>query len=48
VGSIITPRRNRLNRCTIAKAQSLGNWRKTVTYRATEDWEQALPIVEME
>jgi hypothetical protein len=48
VGSMVTPRRNRLNRCTIAKAQSLGNWRKTVTYRATEDWEQALPIVEVE
>jgi hypothetical protein len=48
VGAMISPRRSCLNCYTIAQAQSLSNWRKNGIYQATEDWEQALPIIEIE
>jgi hypothetical protein len=46
--AMISPRRSCLNRYIIAQAQSLSNWRKNGIYQATEDWEQALPIIEIE
>jgi hypothetical protein len=45
--AIISPRKSCLNRHIIAQAQSLSNWRKNGTYQATEDWEQALFIIEI-
>jgi hypothetical protein len=48
VGAIISPRKSCLNRYIIAQAQSLSNWQKNGIYQATKDWEQALPIIEIE
>jgi hypothetical protein len=47
MGAIISPRKSCLNRYIIAQAQSLSNWRKNGIYQAIEDWEQALPIIEI-
>jgi hypothetical protein len=48
VDAMMSPRRSCLNRYTIAQTQSLNNWRKNGTYQATEDWKQALSIIEIE
>jgi hypothetical protein len=44
VRSIITPKRNRLGRNTVCQAQSLRVWRRQYVYRASEEWEQTLPL----
>jgi hypothetical protein len=43
-GSMVTPKRNRLSRVIICQAQSLKAWRRQHIYRASEDWEQSLPL----
>jgi hypothetical protein len=48
MGAMISSRRSCLNRYIITQIQSLSNWRKNGIYQAIEDWEQALPIIEIE
>jgi hypothetical protein len=45
-GSMVTARRNRLNRVTICQAQSLRSWRRKGIYRASDTWQHMLPLSE--